>query len=252
MKIIQRQKYLTLLFFSFIACQSSDKEFYKDGSLKSIKINKGYSKKIEFYQNGDTSIITHWMDGKLSGEARYYYPKNKLQFITFYKDGKKNGYGIEYYKTGKIMAKEHYVMGVKEGEMHYYDSLGEIKYTINIHSGEWIYTKDYNAIQPYISVNLNKDTFNIGDTLLAKFIFVNKKYDSMKLYLGNLENRKLIDTIYREAKKDTGFFKFTKRIDNYGPQKLEGIMINFQKYDSITFRDEFGIQKKYFVSASPS
>ena len=99
--------------------------FHKDG--ESIMIEENYvNGKLEgvyktFYPDGKPTIIAWYKNGKLDGKYQRFSIKNKIYEDFTYKNGKRNGYAIFYNRlTGEKQEEGNYKDNVKVGLWKFY------------------------------------------------------------------------------------------------------------------------------------
>lgn len=95
-------------------------EFHRlDGTLKGIgyysKFGKNNQKRVRDglstykYANGQDSIINYYVNNRLEGERKVYYPDGKLRQQASYKNNLLDGKLTQYYPDGKLRREEYYV-----------------------------------------------------------------------------------------------------------------------------------------------
>ncbi len=98
-----------------------------------------------YYPSGNIKNSVNYKDGKLEGEARFYYdtPENIKKADAYFEDDNLNGFYYEYYKSGTQKAKIEYEDGKAYGDAEFYYPNGKLKikaqYKKGLKNGKWIY-----------------------------------------------------------------------------------------------------------------
>ncbi|HFS66937.1 MAG TPA: toxin-antitoxin system YwqK family antitoxin [Flavobacteriia bacterium] len=99
--------------------------FHKDG--KSIMVEENYvNGKLDgeyktFYPDGKPTVIAHYKNDKLDGKYQRYSIKNKIYEDFTFKNGKRNGYAIFYNRlTGLKLEEGNYLNNKKVGLWKFY------------------------------------------------------------------------------------------------------------------------------------
>jgi antitoxin component YwqK of YwqJK toxin-antitoxin module len=110
--------------------------YHKDG--KTIMIEENYlNGKLNgdyktFYPDGKPTIITQYKNGKLEGKYQRYSVKNKVYEDFTYKNGKRNGYAIFYNRLNGLKQEEgNYKDNIKIGLWKFYID-GEYTHSIDM------------------------------------------------------------------------------------------------------------------------
>jgi len=119
--------------------------YHKDG--KSIMVEENYlNGKLDgdyktFYPDGKPTIIAHYKNGKLDGKYQRFSIKNKIYEDFTYKNGKRNGYAIFYNRlNGQKQEEGNYKNGIKVGIWKFYID-GEFTNTIDMDAENTKYNK---------------------------------------------------------------------------------------------------------------
>jgi len=91
------------------------KEFFKDGSLRSIitiKNGKRNGPSYVYYENGKQQFEINYKDSKKDGITKYFYESGELYRTTLFEDGEKVGIQKYYFKSGGLKAEIPYESGV--------------------------------------------------------------------------------------------------------------------------------------------
>lgn len=92
--------------------------------------------------SGKKIILTEsYINNKLSGERRIYYPDGSLTEVSQYKNGVLHGESLRYTDQGKLIAKVPYYFGQIHGKVYYYHNTGIIRetgfYDLGKRVGRW-------------------------------------------------------------------------------------------------------------------
>jgi antitoxin component YwqK of YwqJK toxin-antitoxin module len=135
------------------------REYYQNGFIKSQinfckgSIYEGYSiyhgKTIEYYDNGNISLIKNYFNDKLCGKYLEYYDNKNIKTIGNYKNGLRYGQFKNYYSNGNISEILYY--GDNENLCNQY-----IKYNnINMIELKIIYNPDYSINKRIVLVSID-------------------------------------------------------------------------------------------------
>jgi antitoxin component YwqK of YwqJK toxin-antitoxin module len=58
--------------------------------------------KVEKYDDGAIKFIKHYKDGKLNGQAKWFYPNGTTEQITQFVNGKEEGNSYYFYPSGSL------------------------------------------------------------------------------------------------------------------------------------------------------
>ena len=67
------------------------------------------------FENGDTSSLTPFLDGKESGIAKEWYGNKELKEVRLYTNGKKTGEHTGWWENGQLKFIHHYTNDLSEG-----------------------------------------------------------------------------------------------------------------------------------------
>jgi hypothetical protein len=104
-----------------------DGPVYEGDSLNFIK---------KIYKGGNLVSEETFVNGRIHGEAKYYYQDGKLRRTIEYKNAKRNGMLVYYYETGEKYSEESYVDGKLNGVKHTYRKNGSIAMTCSFVDGK--------------------------------------------------------------------------------------------------------------------
>ncbi len=92
--------------------------FYYDAPGQKVKAEMVFDENeqmkgeyTEFYENGSKKAVLEVDDGKLNGDATFYYDSNIIKIEGSYKNGVKNGKWKNYTEDGNILDKEKFKKG---------------------------------------------------------------------------------------------------------------------------------------------
>lgn len=110
--------------------KQNDKGLYAnaDGSL--------YSGTLETDENGFKKSVIEIKDGKINGEAKYYYVSGKLMEVGMFANGLKSGKWTRYNETGNIIGVAAFKLGRKDGTWIVWDDNGIKRFEMNYANGE--------------------------------------------------------------------------------------------------------------------
>ena len=134
---------------SFLEKDTIFKEYYHDTDKLMFEgqINNGAITGVwkSYYKSGNIKNSVNYEDGKVNGDAYFWYdkkPKVKIAEATF-EDDLMTGFYYEYYNTGTQKAKIEYDEGEADGDAEFYYPNGKLKieaeYKDNEKHGKWIY-----------------------------------------------------------------------------------------------------------------
>lgn len=147
---------------------------FKDGILHGVQ--------YDYHENGQIYIISNFINGKVEGIEKQYYPSSSLRAEIEYKDGLQNGKVISYhditpkkifyegiYKNGKREGKTliYNIKGGLEKEKEYKNGLLDGKETKYSENGKIVYVAYYKTgviqkmITYYTRTNKIEDEFTI-------------------------------------------------------------------------------------------
>ena len=81
--------------------------------------------KKEYYPDGTLKSVLNYKKGKLEGIALYYYQNGQLKERVNYRRGKRERVGTTYYESGKLKEEITYVDGKRES-IKLYDENGKL------------------------------------------------------------------------------------------------------------------------------
>lgn len=94
-----------------------------------------------YHENGKVATDFNIKEGKIAGEAKFFYESGELLESGEYVNGLKNGVWTKVSKDGKVLGTASFKDGDKDGEWFIYDNQGhklfEMHYTKGKRSGTW-------------------------------------------------------------------------------------------------------------------
>lgn len=263
-----------IVFVITISCNEKikiEREYYASGNLKSEtpknEKNKVHGNVIDYYENGDTSNISHWDEGIQSGLAKEYYSKNRIKGVFYYNNGKLNGEAIAFYESGHVMKKANFRNGVLNGGVVSFFDFDTLKIMessnyINFQGKEknmgWIEYNEDGSIknqESRVVVIAKKDTVSLEDTIAIEIELTASKYDSTYFFIGDydgeffLKPSSKIDTIYSQMHKIIYKSKTNKKGVNFirGGAKNYQILPPKDMAKREIVRPEIYFEYEYFV-----
>jgi len=94
--------------------------YYSNGNIastKSYKNNKLNGTSITYFSGGSKKIkeVENYLDGKLHGECKSFFPNGKLEYYKLYENGNRKLIK-EYYSDGSILSISNYIQDRQHGE----------------------------------------------------------------------------------------------------------------------------------------
>ncbi len=114
----------------------------QEGNISDNNINGVWK---SYYESGNLESSINYTDGKITGEAFFYYdiPEATKRASVTFEDDKIEGDFLEFYDTGARKSKMAYEDNIPEGEAEFYYRTGGIKIKANYKDGKkhgkWIY-----------------------------------------------------------------------------------------------------------------
>lgn len=118
-----------------------------------------YSGLLEASENGLKKSVIEVKDGKMDGEAKYYFDSGKLMETGMFANGLKSGKWVRYNESGMMTGFAFYREGKKDGTWLVFDDKGKKRFEMNYKNGEktgiwnsWdeqgnlLSTKDYSQV----------------------------------------------------------------------------------------------------------
>lgn len=136
MKIIPTLAFLLLINIVVFAqnLEIRDGLYYKKGMLYT-------GTHIEYFENGNKSLVLNIRDGLEHGSLEYFYPSGIQKEYREYNDGKKTGIWITWNEAGVKIAEAGYKDDIKDGAWYVWDNKGtmlyEMHYTLGKKSATW-------------------------------------------------------------------------------------------------------------------
>jgi antitoxin component YwqK of YwqJK toxin-antitoxin module len=105
--------------------------FYFYDSTQAVAWENNYNlgmkhgKQLYLTKEGDTTRFEHYMNGKLDGVKKSYYPKSKIEKEVYYKEGLMDGPYKKYSREGVLLEELSFKQGKKDGELKYFYNDGK-------------------------------------------------------------------------------------------------------------------------------
>jgi len=107
-----------------------------DGNLKdTIFIKNGTGTISSYFRNGNKAIEVTYLNGKLHGPFRHYYPNGNLEESDFFDTDYQTGESIVFYPDGQIKTKCNYRNNQLHGIFLKYYPNGQLEYQMNYKNG---------------------------------------------------------------------------------------------------------------------
>ncbi len=278
MKNFKKIFLIVYLALNFYSCDKPNdknfiREYYDDEQIKTevqVKDSIYLGKMIEYYKNGDTLSIGHWVEGLPHGLKKNYYEGNFLKSIGSYKNGIKDGGFKLFYKDGNIEQEGTYRKGILHGKVIRYfhpDSakceINFISYFINYQGkqkemGYVEYNPDRTIKDEKLRVNTvsQLDTVKLGEVLEISIEFTPKLFDSIEVVIGNFDELfyEKDSSKFNTIKTDSGIAKYKIKASKIGDNFIRGYVVNYKvsgkdKEGNITGKmtPKYFFEHKFFV-----
>ena len=227
----------TLLLLSILvtscvyAQESTDKQYYKDGTLKSERfiypdghyVTKDYftdgtlseeyffNKKSEidgtisiYFESGKLACKKNYVNGILEGVSTWYYENGSKQIEKTYKNGKLDGVEKTYSDAEVLISEITWVDGVQNGVVNEYFSNGNLYKVSEYKNGEILESKTFGATKlmeslvTYNPVNGTSTSLVYKGNRVTTKVYFNKT-DHMVLMLHYDDNKKLTKAVYKRS-----------------------------------------------------
>ena len=142
-------KNITLIKFSILAFLAStlfttctkevdfDSLVERNGIKYEVNSDKGYTgNSVGYHENGQKSIETSFLEGKLDGQYSEWYDNGQLKIQSSYSGGELSDTLVEYFHSGQIQKKCNYSHGVHDGYYKEFWENGNSKVTGHYSEGE--------------------------------------------------------------------------------------------------------------------
>jgi antitoxin component YwqK of YwqJK toxin-antitoxin module len=91
----------------------NDTSFYDNGNIKEIRpycdsLHVLHGTCILYFENGDTSAIANYKQGKKHGIWKVWHPTGAVAYELFYHEGEKAGIWYAYNEKGELQNKREY------------------------------------------------------------------------------------------------------------------------------------------------
>ncbi len=146
MKIIHLFIYIILFVFLFSSCTNTKKEYYADGSVKSVihyKNGKEDGLMTYYRADGGKALEVMMKDGKKEGKLTRWYLNGAIEDISYYKNDSLHGSQSLYDMQGRPTLYIEYENGKKNGaykSWHQNEMLKESgSFKDDLYDGDWEY-----------------------------------------------------------------------------------------------------------------
>lgn len=106
---------------------------------------------VYFHKNTkDTLMAEKYLEGKLQGEKRIFFPNGKLTELSFHENGVQQGLTRTYDEVGNLLSEIEYKDGKMNGEARYYESAKltvKGQYKNGMRSGTWEFYKNGDLVE---------------------------------------------------------------------------------------------------------
>ena len=87
---------------------------------------------LAWYNTGEKLLEQYYVDGKIEGEFKQWWPNGNYRYLFNYKNDQFNGTQTVFFPNSKIRQRSNYKMGKEEGVQQTWDSAGQLisNYTI--------------------------------------------------------------------------------------------------------------------------
>lgn len=176
------------------------KEFYRNGNTKSIQHyvkNKFVDTSFFYHENGKSSSIQIKINNKKEGCWKQYNNEGKVYKETCYKDDLLNGTSITYtYRSGRILKRFNFREGRMDGRQEYYYNSGKHRSVLYYKNNQpCLGTEEW-----YESGQKVDNDFKITVVEQNKILLENSL-----MFFIQLENPQKDDNVYCVSDKDTGY-----------------------------------------------
>ena len=139
--------FLVSVFMVTASCQKREKGVYPNGQAKFLYY-KNKEGKIEgqaqfWYENGKPELTAYYKNGKLDGTLTRYSEDGKMLTSDEYKAGVQDGISREYFPNGKVKTEMTYKNDVLDGLTRQFDESGQMiaegNYKAGLYEGKWTY-----------------------------------------------------------------------------------------------------------------
>lgn len=200
------------------------KEWYKDGSKKTIKNYKDgeqFGLLEGWHIDGTPSVYASFNEkGMFNGVCKGWYENGNPMYEIYYQNGEEQGTRIDYYTNGKPRMLRNYINGLQVGEYKYWNEDGTLStYGIYNDNGNLIKLKQYNNNgKLYLEKTLiendiseDKGYYSSGKLQYIKMLKGNKRdgeytsywdCDEVKLWVRATYKNNVLDGEYEERNKD--------------------------------------------------
>ena len=253
---------VAIIVIFFNGCNSSNKEYYKDGNLKSeyfIKNDKIDGIYKEFYESGELKLVANYNNGHLNGASRVFYKNGSIKSIEYFTRGLLNGECKYYNNFGRIDTIKNFILinpkfykGVDLVNFHklirevFSDSIrgkvSQLNSLMIINSGGKVDLKKSH----YFDILLKNDTISFNDSLNAVLVFEYRlNAEKTKYAVIQFANEKL--DLYNVFQTKSDFVYMRQKPHKRGVNYLCGYIEEYTPYGFDTLTNVLFFKRKYFV-----
>lgn len=166
-----------ILFFIFVSCVRTKKEYYETGEMKieyEIKNNLKDGIYTEYYKNGQVKSKYNYCKGKLEGKGILFYKNNRIQTETNFRNGLQEGIVKAYFPDGSLKQLGHYKKGLVDGVTFSYYSNKKLDFYSIRRMDTVLYSIKFDSLGNVVdegwtvSIFPQKTTIKINETYSAK------------------------------------------------------------------------------------
>lgn len=223
-------------FITFSCNQQWEKQYYDSGELKlKVRVKDGLwnGESVEYYKSGETKITSRWKNGARDGKTEVYFESGVLKQESYYSNGV-ICCEAKIYREDKTL---HEVQVYKDGEMVDFKKFNrDGKQNTDITSRKAIF-------------NTKADTIYLGDYYYTEIRLGNRRFDSIKVISGNLEDKGIIEKAPLPM-KDSVTAIFRTKPEKAGENFVEGVIIEI----NVNYPDSLLVipfRQSYYVKVIP-
>ena len=273
MKIVKLQTLLlailtTLVFFScqkpkLITTENFKKEFYSDGSLKSVfEISNGLKngKGVEYYSNGIIQSISNWINDTIDGVEILFYESGVVESSISWFKGQLHGNLVQYETDGNLKNISYYFFNkvwgheirVNKGtinQVYHYINVDNSPYLNQIiNYDEWGNIISNNSLYFLIDYPNISDTVRLNHPIeiifkLSPIVEINK-IPQIQIYSGIFDDPYIIlnESSFDSVVIDHHWAALSFLFNKSGDQFVKGYLsLNYIEDDSCRY------EKMYFI-----
>ena len=249
---------------------NSIKEFYNDGTLKSLyEVSDGLKngKGEEYYPNGNIKSISNWVNDTIDGQSIQFHDSGMIESIKMWSNGKLHGSSVSYDEKGNLLSTKNFYFNEQNRiETKYSDGvLSKLSQFTFVGDSDTSTLNQYLIYDDFGNIISNKSRYysifnpNISDTvrinqpvnisLLTTPFRINIddkppmqiKYGIFDDYYSNLDEQRMKTILVNSY-----FCDLTFAFEKTGEQYIKGYILrpNVKKYDIVKY---VKYEKMYFT-----